>query len=60
VDEKNHTVVAFLLTSLKGVSDTIHVAERFRIEKGLITEIEAIFHRDGKPDGVTGWEGQKK
>jgi len=35
---------------------TVHLAERFKVEKGLITEIEAIFETEsGAMDGVSGW-----
>ena len=35
---------------------TVHLAERFKIEHGLITEIEAIFtNQAGTADGVSGW-----
>ena len=35
---------------------TVHLAERFKVEKGLITEIEAIFQiQVGTIDGSSGW-----
>ena len=35
---------------------TVHLAERFKVEKGLITEIEAIFRIEtGTADGSSGW-----
>ncbi len=35
---------------------TVHLAERFRVEKGLITEIEAIFETQvGTMNGTSGW-----
>jgi hypothetical protein len=35
---------------------TVHLAERFKVEKGLITEIEAIFYREqGTMDGLSNW-----
>ncbi len=56
VDEPNHGVVAFVLLTLKDQPVSIHVTERFKIEKGLITEIEAIFLMDKTTaDGKTGW-----
>ena len=37
---------------------TVHLAERFRVEHGLIKEIEAIFYNQaGTSDGVSGWKG---
>ncbi len=29
--------------------EPVHIAERFRVRDGLISEIEAIFHLDGDP-----------
>jgi len=38
---------------------TVHLAERFRVERGLIKEIEAIFYNQvGTSDGVSGWNDQ--
>jgi hypothetical protein len=35
---------------------TVHLAERFKVEKGLITEIEAIFDiQTGTMDALSGW-----
>jgi hypothetical protein len=35
---------------------TIHLAERYKIEKGLITEVEGIFYQEfGTLDGISGW-----
>ena len=35
---------------------TVHLAERFKVEKGLITEIEAIFNIEtGGTDAPSGW-----
>jgi hypothetical protein len=35
---------------------TVHLAERFKVEHGLITEIEAIyFSQSGTADGTSGW-----
>ncbi len=35
---------------------TVHLAERFKIDHGLITQIEAIFtNQAGTADGVSGW-----
>jgi len=56
VDERQHAVFALILLSLKERPTSIHVAERFKVEKGLITEIEALFFMDGKTgNGTTGW-----
>ena len=71
VDEKQHQVVYFTLLRLAASDSleapgrypraskdahTIHLAERLRIEKGLITEIEAIFYiQAGTGEGTSGW-----
>jgi hypothetical protein len=34
----------------------VHLAERFKVEKGLITEIEALFTiANGSMDGTSNW-----
>jgi hypothetical protein len=75
IDETAHQLVYFTLlrlnvdpASLKnpqvaGATQqgpvTVHLAERFKIEHGLITEIEAIFHNQpGTTDGQSGWPDQ--
>lgn len=62
VDEESRQLVYFTLLRLDsargkpGAPVTVHLAERFRIERGLITEIEAIFWtQTGTPDGASGW-----
>jgi 3'(2'), 5'-bisphosphate nucleotidase len=72
VDEQTKNVVAFTLLRIPGTKadpnrktmadrlppqpSTVHLAERFKVEKGLITEIEAIFFvRNGAMDGASGW-----
>jgi hypothetical protein len=72
VDEPNHQLVYFTLLRLDNEESrpmpsqpgqssptgpvTVHLAERFRIEHGLITEIEAIFrNEEGTADGNSGW-----
>jgi hypothetical protein len=72
IDEKAHQLVYFTLlhlnvdpASLKNPEVagstqqgpvTVHLAERFKIEHGLITEIEAIFHNQpGTTDGQSSW-----
>ncbi len=56
VDEQAHMVNALMLTSLQDRVSSIHVAERFKVENGLITEIEAVFYIDPTTrDGKTGW-----
>lgn len=56
VDEKEKTVVSLMLTTLHDQVATIHVAERFKIDQGLITEIEAVFYLDPTTrNGTTGW-----
>jgi hypothetical protein len=38
------------------VPSTVHLIERFKVEKGLITEIEAIFYiEQGTMDGKSNW-----
>ena len=38
------------------VPSTVHLVERFKVEKGLITEIEAIFYIErGTMDGTSNW-----
>jgi hypothetical protein len=66
VDERRHQLVYFTLLRLahdarKGAAPsaapvTVHLAERFKVEHGLITEIEALFHtEEGSADGTSGW-----
>jgi hypothetical protein len=77
IDENAHQLVYFTLLRLDiqepqpmpsqpGRSSTpgpvtVHLAERFKIEHGLITEIEAIFtNQGGTADGVSGWPDQPR
>ena len=70
VDRENGTVIAFTLFpifatnkdpnrpgySMNGQPATTHLAERFRVEKGVITEVEAIHLNDvGTMDATSGW-----
>lgn len=72
VDEQTNNVVVYTLLRIPGTKDdpnrktysdgrkpspsTVHLAERFKVEKGLITEIEAIFRiEDGTDEGVSNW-----
>ena len=72
VDETTHNVVAYTLLRIPGTKadpnrptmadkltpqpSTVHLAERFKVEKGLITEIEALFTIEGgKMDGTANW-----
>lgn len=72
IDEKTHQLVYFTLLHLDNEPGdlknpavpgtarqgpvTVHLAERFKIEHGLITEIEAIFYSQaGTSDGQSGW-----
>lgn len=70
VDRENSTVIAFTLFpifatnkdanrpgySMNGQPATTHLAERFRVEKGVITEVEAIHLNDtGTMDATSGW-----
>ena len=71
VDTEKHQVVYYTLLRLAMRADqvpagtppgavTVHLAERFKIEHGLITEIEAIFYNQpGTKDGLSGWETGK-
>jgi hypothetical protein len=65
IDEKARQLVYFTLLRLDsafgkpGSPDTVHLAERFKVEHGLITEIEAIFwNQTGTADGESGWPDQ--
>lgn len=72
VEESSHNVIAFTLLRVTGRKAdpnrrtfsneaerdpfTVHLAERFKVEKGLITEIEAIFFSEqGTMDGQSNW-----
>jgi len=63
VDPETHQLVYFTLLRLEnaggkpgGPPATVHLAERFKVEHGLITEIEAIFwNQPGTSDGISGW-----
>jgi hypothetical protein len=68
VDTESHQLVYYTLLRLAMRADqappgiapgpvTVHLAERFKVEHGLITEIEALFYtQTGTKDGVSGWE----
>lgn len=68
VDIESHQLVYYTLLRLSMRGDqappgiapgpvTVHLAERFKVERGLITEIEALFYTQvGTRDGVSGWE----
>ena len=72
VDEETNNVVAYSLLRIPGTKadakrqslgdrlpakpSTVHLAERFKVENGLITEIEAIFTIQADTmDGESGW-----
>ena len=72
VDEETNNVIAFTLLRIPGTkreanrktySDdleikvcTVHLAERFKVEAGLITEIEALFTiEQGTDQGISNW-----
>lgn len=70
VDRAQNTVIAYTLFivqptnadprrpaySSNGKGATTHLAERFRIQNGVIAEIEAVHTSEyGKMDGVSGW-----
>ena len=39
---------------------TVHLAERFKVEHGLIEEIEALFYTQaGTADGASGWPDER-
>ena len=75
VDEKTHQLVYFTLLRLATDASrpatpapgekpqgpvTIHLAERFKIEHGLIIEIEAIYHTQADTsDGASGWPNER-
>lgn len=74
VDEKTHQLVYFTLLRLATDESqpapppgakplppvTVHVAERFKVEHGLISEIEALFYTQaGTADGPSGWPDAK-
>jgi hypothetical protein len=67
VDTETHQLVYYTLLGLSMRADqapagtppgpvTVHLAERFKVEHGLITEIEALFYNQpNTADGVSGW-----
>jgi hypothetical protein len=74
VDEKTHQVVYFTLLRLAadesqptpppGVKPlppvTVHLAERFKVEHGLIEEIEALYYTQaGTSEGTSGWPDER-
>jgi 3'(2'), 5'-bisphosphate nucleotidase len=60
VDKPNHEAVAFYLLDVGNtippttVVATVHITERFKVDNGLITEIEGIF-TTGAANGGSGW-----
>lgn len=75
VDEAQQTVVYFTLLPVKGANAdleretyarkkpgkgvTVHLAERIKVDRGLITEIEAILYAEiDTLDGESGWPDQ--
>jgi len=74
VDRQTHQVVYYTLLRLAtdesqpapppGVKPlppvTVHLAERFKVEHGLIEEIEALFYTQaGTADGPSGWPDER-
>jgi hypothetical protein len=74
VDRQTHQLVYYTLLRLAtdesqpppppGVKPlppvTVHLAERFKIEHGLIEEIEALFYTQaGTADGASGWPDER-
>ena len=72
VDEKTNNVIAYTLLRIPGTKadpnrktyadklppqpSTVHLAERFKVVNGLITEIEALFTiENGTMDGTSNW-----
>jgi hypothetical protein len=72
VDEETNNVVAYTLLRIPGTKadpnrksyldgqegnpSTVHLAERFKVEKGYITEIEALFSiKSGTDQGTSNW-----
>ena len=61
VDTTTQDAIAFYLLDVGNTIPpstavmTVHLAERFRVESGLITEIEGIFSVSGTANEVSGW-----
>ena len=68
VDKPNHEAVAFYILDVGAepnplvpfvrptvATGTVHLSERFRVDNGLITEIEAIFSVSTVPCQGDGW-----
>jgi hypothetical protein len=61
VDQDQHEAVAFYLLDIGATipptthAGTVHLSERFKVVRGLITQIEAIFTVGAGPDEGSGW-----
>lgn len=68
VDQPDHEVIAFYLLDVGAepsplvpfvrptvATGTVHLSERFQVENGLITQIEAIFYVSATPNEGSGW-----
>jgi hypothetical protein len=61
VDTPHHEAVAFYLLDIGNTvpptvaTATVHLTERFKVEDGLITEIEGIFSVSTTPGEGSGW-----
>jgi len=57
VDEDQQSVIAFWLIGLNQPGPiTSHIAERFKVQHGLITEIEGIiYNEEGTSQGKSAW-----
>jgi hypothetical protein len=74
VDQQTHQVVYFTLLRLATDESqpapppgakplppvTVHLAERFKVEHGLIEEVEALYYsQSGTADGTSGWPDER-
>jgi len=61
IDATTHNVIAFTLLHVTanlgtGKPAVVHLVERFKVERGLIEEIEGIFsNEEGVSEGNSGW-----
>jgi hypothetical protein len=61
VEKPSHEAIAFYLLDFgntippTAAAGTVHLTERFKVENGLITEIEGIFDASTTPNEGSGW-----
>jgi hypothetical protein len=68
VDQPDHEAIAFYLLDVGAIPNplvpfvrpttatgTVHLSERFKVENGLISQIEAIFYTSATPNEGSGW-----